>query len=61
MAQYPYLVRPDVTVFSAAASPGTLRFLLGALAAGAVLLFPAIFLLLRVFKWEAISGSSRNP
>lgn len=61
MAQYPYLVRPDVTVFSAAASPGTLRFLLGALAAGAVLLFPAIFLLLRVFKWEAISGTTRRP
>ena len=61
MAQYPYLVRPDITVFSAAASPETLRLLLGALAAGAVLLFPAIFLLLRVTKWEAISGTSRTP
>ncbi|MFA6148174.1 MAG: cytochrome d ubiquinol oxidase subunit II [bacterium] len=61
MAQYPYLIRPDVTVFSAAASPGTLRFLLGALAAGAAVLFPAIFLLLRVFKWEAISGTPRRP
>ena len=61
MAQYPYLVRPDVTVFSAAASPETLRLLLGALAAGAVLLFPAIFLLLRVTKWEAISGTPRTP
>ena len=61
LAQYPYLVRPDVTVFSAAASPRTLRLLLGALAAGAVLLFPAIFLLLRVFKWEAISGTPRRP
>ena len=60
LAQYPYLVRPDITVFSAAASSGTLRLLLGALAAGAVLLFPAIFLLLRVFKWEAISGRSRR-
>ena len=61
MAQYPYLVRPDVTVLSAAASPRALRFLLGALAAGAVLLFPAIFFLFRVFKWEAISGSPRRP
>ena len=60
MAQYPYLVRPDVTVFSAAASPRTLHFLLGALAAGAVFLFPAIFLLLRVFKWKAISGRPRR-
>jgi cytochrome d ubiquinol oxidase subunit II len=61
IAQYPYLVRPDVTVFSAAASPRTLRFLLGALAVGAVLLFPAIFFLFRVFKREAISGSPRRP
>jgi len=61
MAQYPYLVRPDVTIYSAAASPRTLRFLLGALAAGAVLLFPAIIFLFRVFKWEAISGSPRRP
>jgi cytochrome bd-type quinol oxidase subunit 2 len=60
MAQYPYLVRPDVTVLSAAASPRTQRFLLGALAAGAVFLFPAIFFLLRVFKWEAISGRSHR-
>ena len=61
IAQYPYLVRPDITVFSAAASPWTLRFLLGALAAGAVLLFPAIFFLFRVFKWEAIYGSPPPP
>jgi cytochrome d ubiquinol oxidase subunit II len=61
MAQYPYLVRPDVTIFSAAASPRTLRFLLGAIAAGAALLFPAIFFLFRVFKWEAISGSPPGP
>ena len=61
IAQYPYLVRPDITVFSAAASPWTLRFLLGALAAGAVLLFPAIYFLFRVFKWEAIYGSPPPP
>ena len=60
VAQYPYLVRPDITVFSAAASQWTLRFLLGALAAGAALLFPAIFFLFRVFKWEAISGTNRR-
>jgi hypothetical protein len=41
-------------------SPGSLRLLLGALAAGAVLLFPAVFLLFRVFKWEAISGTRRR-
>jgi cytochrome d ubiquinol oxidase subunit II len=60
VAQYPYLIRPDVSVYSAAVSPGSLRLLLGALAAGAVLLFPAVFLLFRVFKWEAISGTRRR-
>ena len=33
----------------------------GRFVAGAVLLFPAIFLLLRVFKWEAIAGTPRRP
>jgi len=62
MAQYPYLVRPDITVFSAAASPGTLRFLLGAIGAGAAFLFPAIFFLFWIFKREALSGrSGRGP
>jgi len=59
-AQYPYLVRPDLTIAEAAASPGMLRPLLVVLAAGAAFLFPAIFLLLRVFKREAL-GRRRPP
>jgi cytochrome d ubiquinol oxidase subunit II len=51
-SQYPYLVVPDVTVASAAAPDATLVPLLWALAAGAVLLFPALYLLFRVFKGE---------
>jgi len=59
LAQYPYLVRPELTIADAAASPGMLRLLLIVLAAGAALLFPAILLLLRVFKREALGG--RRP
>lgn len=55
-AQYPYLVRPDLTIASGAASPETVRLMLIALAAGAVFLFPAIYLLLRIFKKEALFG-----
>lgn len=56
LAQYPYLIRPDLTIRSAAASLEMLRLLLIALGGGALLLFPAIFRLLRVFKREALFG-----
>lgn len=59
LAQFPFLVRPSLTVFTAASSPATLRLLLLALAAGGVLLFPAVFLLFRVFKKEALFGRRR--
>ena len=50
VAQYPYLVSPDVTIFSAATSSSTLRLLTWALAAGSVLLFPSFAYLFAVFK-----------
>jgi cytochrome d ubiquinol oxidase subunit II len=49
-SQYPYLVVPDVTLSGASANPQTQSLLIGALAAGSVLLFPSLFLLYRVFK-----------
>lgn len=52
LAQYPYLVEPDITIDSAAAPPITLELLLGALAVGAALLFPSYYYLFRVFKGE---------
>jgi cytochrome d ubiquinol oxidase subunit II len=48
--QYPFLVRPHITVWNAAAPAATLRLLLLALAAGALLLLPALGWLLHVFK-----------
>jgi cytochrome d ubiquinol oxidase subunit II len=49
-AQYPYLVEPNITIQDAAAPQITLRLLLIALAIGALVLFPSIYVLFRVFK-----------
>jgi cytochrome d ubiquinol oxidase subunit II len=50
VAQYPNLIIPDITIFNAAAPEFTLRLLTYALAAGAIVLFPSLFFLFRVFK-----------
>ena len=50
LAQYPFLVAPDLTVDSAAAPPAVLAALLAAVLAGAVVLFPSLAYLYRVFK-----------
>ena len=50
LAQYPYIVYPEVTIFSAAAPPSTLVFLLSSLPFGAALLAPSLWFLFRVFK-----------
>ena len=52
LSQFPYLIEPDVTVTSAAAPRITQQLLLGALAAGALLLFPSYYYLFRIFKSE---------
>jgi cytochrome d ubiquinol oxidase subunit II len=51
-AQFPYLIEPDITITSAAAPRITLQLLLGALVAGAILLFPSYYYLFRIFKGE---------
>ncbi len=50
LSQYPNLVTPDITIFNDAAPEITLRLLTYALAAGAVVLFPSLFFLFRIFK-----------
>jgi len=50
LAQYPRLITPDITIFNAAAPETTLRLLSYALVAGAIVLFPSLFFLFRVFK-----------
>jgi len=48
-SQYPHLIEPDLTLWEAAAPAITLKLLLGALAAGVVLLVPSFVYLFRVF------------
>jgi len=50
VAQYPNLITPGITIFNAAAPEITLRLLTYALAVGAIVLFPSLFFLFRVFK-----------
>jgi cytochrome bd ubiquinol oxidase subunit II len=52
LAQFPHLVTPDVTIQNAAASESTLRLLLLALGAGAIVLLPSLFYLFRIFKGQ---------
>ncbi len=49
LAQYPYLVEPDILI-SDAAPAATLRLLLWSLVLGSFLLFPSLYYLYRVFK-----------
>lgn len=50
LAQFPYLIAPDLTFANSAAPSSVLRMLVSALAAGAFLLFPSLWYLYRVFK-----------
>lgn len=52
LAQFPHLVTPDVTVQNAAAPSSTLKLLLLALGAGAVVLLPSLFYLFQIFKGQ---------
>jgi cytochrome d ubiquinol oxidase subunit II len=49
-AQFPYLVEPDMTIYSAAAPRATLQLLFVAIAAGVLILFPSYYYLFRIFK-----------
>ena len=53
LAQYPNLVTPDVTVNNAHAPEITLRLLVLALGAGAIILFPSLAFLFHIFKGRA--------
>jgi cytochrome d ubiquinol oxidase subunit II len=50
LAQFPFLIGPDLTFTNAVAPNSVLRVLIVALAAGALLLFPSLWYLFRVFK-----------
>lgn len=52
LAQYPYLIYPDLTLADAAAPASTLRFILWSVPAGMLLLGPSLWFLFAVFKGE---------
>lgn len=54
LAQWPYIIYPDITLTGAASPPATLRFVLWTLVPGLGLLAPSLWLLFAVFK-------GRNP
>ncbi|MCS6286263.1 MAG: cytochrome d ubiquinol oxidase subunit II [Nitrospira sp.] len=56
LAQWPYLVPPHLTIYNAAAPTPTLRAVLYALGGGAVLVFPALWYLFRIFKQQTLFG-----
>jgi len=54
VAQFPYMLPPDLTIAGAAAPLRTLNLTLIALILGAIVLFPSLYYLFKVFKTRAI-------
>ncbi len=50
LSQYPYLIKPDLTIHNSAAPTSTLELLLFALVAGMIVVFPSLLYLFGVFK-----------
>lgn len=61
LAQYPFLVEPDLTFLNAAAPRSTLVLILVFLVLGSFLLFPSLYYLFRVFKKQALSPMTEEP
>jgi cytochrome d ubiquinol oxidase subunit II len=60
LAQYPLLIDPDLTLANTAAPPRVLQAVIWALAAGAVVLFPALGCLYALFKRNRDPDSPRT-
>lgn len=58
IAQYPYAILPDLDLVASSAPAVTQRLVLGALAAGTVVLVPSLVYLFRIFKRDAAAVSS---
>jgi cytochrome d ubiquinol oxidase subunit II len=61
LAQFPYVVEPDLTFRDTAAPASVLRVLLVALGAGMVVLLPSMWYLFRVFKLSAPPAGTSRP
>jgi len=54
IAQFPYLIPPNLTVFNTSAPEITLQFIVAALLVGILFLFPSLFYLFRIFKGSTL-------
>ena len=61
LAQYPYIVPPALTIEAAAAPRITLELVIAAVSVGAVVLFPSLYYLLRVFKGRSAAQPTTQP
>jgi cytochrome bd ubiquinol oxidase subunit II len=61
MAQYPFLVPPDLTIQRAAAPETTLSLVLIGLAAGGAILIPSLWYLFQIFKTGPADPGARVP
>lgn len=61
LAQYPFIVYPDMSVTDAAGPASTLRFVLYSLPFGLAILLPSLWWLFRVFKGEYLGLTERTP
>ena len=61
VGQYPYLVRPELTIVNSAAPSNILSDLDIAVAVGAVVLIPSLILLLLVFKTRRLTADFTTP
>jgi cytochrome d ubiquinol oxidase subunit II len=61
VSQYPYLLPPDLTIDAAAAPRVTLALALAAVSAGAVVLFPSLYYLLKIFKGRSAAPPTTPP
>lgn len=52
LAQYPYLIRPDLTIKNAAGAQSTQNLMVIAISVGALLLVPSFFYLFKVFRHD---------
>ena len=57
ISQYPYLVRPELTIFNSASPTNILMDLEIAVAVGAVILIPSLIVLLLIFKTDRKSNN----
>lgn len=60
LAQYPYIVPPNLTIMQAASPPLTLHIVTTVICAGAFLLVPSLYCLFRVFKYGYVLPRRRG-